>query len=405
MQIHYRKPVTFKMKRLAIIAAAALALSACSGKTDHHFADLDLVGYYHNEPRVWTAERFAPHVSYVDSKGVEHWLFEAFLFTEIRDVKRGVTLCIAPEGHSATKESWADQIAMWLGPDGAVAELEKACASAAGRIGAPSRKRQIIISVPDAIMLENFADKSSATRYWGSVDGVELDFVRVDDQLAAYKWYIDTVRQMFEMLDCKYVELAGFDILSEDLPVVFGETPIERFNCTFKRWSTILPAVSEYCHANGEIVCWIGYHLAPGCKYWESLGIDMAWMQPNFYWDLSDPGRHPMDVSLEAIKEYSMGMELEFEYSMVEDVMKEAGMGPDISGRLVFTPEDVPALRHQFRTYMSSFKEAGLYGTAPLALYSGSNALTQLACSPCPEDHELYIELCDFISGNPLRHE
>ena len=39
------------------------------------FADLDLVGYYHREPRVWNAERLAPHVSFTDSAGRERWLF------------------------------------------------------------------------------------------------------------------------------------------------------------------------------------------------------------------------------------------------------------------------------------------------------------------------------------------
>ena len=368
------------------------------------FADLDLVGYYHREPRVWSAERLAPHVSFTDSTGQERWLFEAFLFIEARDPVRGLMMSIAPEGHSAGKASWEDQLALWLGPEGSVAQLDKACAAAAGRIGDPPRKRIVVITVPDAICLEHFADKASSTRYWGALDGRELDFGTVDGQLEALYWYIDEARKRFAALDCKYLELGGFYVVSEDLPVAFGKTKEERLNCADKRWELIVPALSEYCHAGGQGLYWIPYHMAAGYKYWKRLGFDMAWMQPNYYWDLHTPGAHPFDKTMAAVKEYGMGMELEFEYSLISSVMAEVGQGPDAAGKMVFTAEDVPALKEQFREYLRRFRQAGLYGVAPLALYSGSNALTQLATSPCPEDVALYQELCTFIADSPLRH-
>ena len=51
---------------------------------------------------------------------------------------------------------------------------------------------------------------------------------------------------------------------------------------------------------------------------------------------------------------------------------------------------------------MKEYKDAGLYGTGSIALYSGSNALTQLATSPDAADRALYDELCEFIIGNRL---
>ena len=168
-------------KTTLLLLSAISILSACAS-AKHGVrvpADLDLVGYYHREPLVWKADRFAPHVSFTDENGKEQWLFEAFLFIEANDGKRGLTMSVAPSGHSATKESWEDQLDLWLGPDGGVAELDKACAAVAERIGRPSHKRQVVITVPDAIMFEHFADKSSSTKYWGSVDGRELDFADV----------------------------------------------------------------------------------------------------------------------------------------------------------------------------------------------------------------------------------
>lgn len=367
-------------------------------------ADLDLVGAYHREPVDWTAERFGPHVSFVDENGKERWLSEGFLFQEAVDNKGGRIFCVSPSGRSADKASWERQLDLWLGADGAVAELDKACAAAAGRIGKPSRPRYVVITVPDPVMFEYFSDKSSSTDYWGAVDGRQLDFQDVNDQITAVKWYIDETRRRFDSLDCKYLELAGFYILSEELHLSFGETEIERLNHRYKRWETIIPAVAEYCHAAKEGLYWVPYHLAPGYKHWKELGFDMAAMQPNYYWDLKSPGAHPFDRTIEAIKEYGLGMEIEFEYSCVADIMKVEKKGPDGAGRLIFDESDVPALKDRLREYFTRMKASGLYGVAPIVIYSGSDALTQLATSSDPADHALYLELCHFIVESPLRH-
>ncbi|MBQ3722634.1 MAG: DUF4855 domain-containing protein [Bacteroidales bacterium] len=399
------------MRKILSVLFGLFVLFGCNAPTTTpptpappFLADLDLVGYYHREPRVWDAARLAPHVSFVDSTGVERWLFGAFLFIEANDPVRNQTLCVSPAGHSAGKDSWEDQLMLWLGPEGSVAQLDKAVAAAAARIGDPPSKRHVVFAVPDAIMLEHFADKASSTKYWGAIGGRELDFADVKDQLAALYWYIDEARARFEALDCKYLDLAGFYVVSEDLPVAFGETEAERHNCQYKRWETIIPALSSYCHDAGQGLYWIPYHLAAGYKYWKRLGFDQAWMQPNHYWDLHKPGVHPFDKTLEAIQEYGMGMETEFEYSLVSSVMAEVKQGPDAAGKMVFSEADVPALKEQFREYMRRFKEVGLYGVAPIASYTGSNALTQLATSPCPEDIALYQEFCTFIADSPLRN-
>ena len=395
-----------KSFRIAILFLTICPLFSCgtARRTVRVPADMDLVGYYHRQPYVWSQDRLAPHVSFTDALGKENWLFESFLFIEATDVKRGLTMSIAPSGHSAKKESWQDQLDLWLGPEGGVANLEKACADAASRIGKPSRRRQVIITVPDAIMFENFADKKSSTIYWGELDGKALDFADVNQQLEALCWYIDTARKMFASLKCKYLELGGFYVVSEDLPVEYGDTELEKLNTKYKRWETIAPALSNYCHEKGQGLYWIPYHMAAGYRFWKRLGFDMAWMQPNYYWDLKNPGRHPIDMTMQAIKTNGMGIELEFEYSLITEQMKIKKQGPDGAGKMVFDESDVPGLKEQFRDYMRKFKDAGLYGVVPIALYSGSNALTELAGSSCPEDRELYLELCTFVVDNPLRH-
>lgn len=354
--------------------------------------DVDLVGYWHREPYIWNAERFAPHVSWNAPDGSEYWLFDAFLFLEGYDKIHDKTLTLSPEGISAGKAEWEHQLDLWLGPEGSVSQLDKACEAAASRIGNPISKRQVVIGIPDAIMFEVFGNKQSSTVYWGD----ELDFADVQDRIKAYKWYIDEAQARFKSLGSKYLALAGFYITSEDIHLPYDVD----VNSRYKNWETVIPAVADYCHSAAQGLYWIPYHLAPGYKYWKQLGFDQAWMQPNWYWDHKGPEKHPFDKTIEAVKQHGMGMELEFEYSAVAAEMLPGIKGPDSFGSPTFTSDDVPALQDRVRHYMKEYRDAGLPGTGSIALYSGSNAFTQLASSTLPRDRALYDEICRFVLEN-----
>ena len=380
------------MKIRTLIFGTLLLAISCQAATPPQYMDVDLVGYWHREPHMWDAQRFAPHVSWKAPDGAEHWLFQAYLFLEGSDWKHNRTFVLGP-GKSADKPIWQYQLNLWLGEGGCVDGLEKACADVASRIGAPAQKRGVIIGIPDAIMFEVFSNKQSSTTYWGD----DLDFAKVEDRLKALYWYIDTAREMFKALKPKYLELAGFYITSEEIYLPYDID----VNCKYKNWDVIAPALADYCHASGQGLYWIPYHMGPGYKYWKKLGIDQAWMQPNWYWDLRNEGRHPFSKTISAIKEADMsGMELEFEYSGVAAEMTGGKMGPDGDGRLIFSEKDVPALQDRVRQYMVQFKDAGFFGNKSIALYSGSNALTQLASSTLPQDRKLYNDICRFILEN-----
>ncbi|MBR6305911.1 MAG: DUF4855 domain-containing protein [Bacteroidales bacterium] len=370
------------------------------------FADISLVtmGWHNYNPPIWTEERFASHVSY-DGK----WLFDAFLCIDGWDPVRNLSYSLTPNRNSATQESWQDLMDAWLGEDGALKKLDAAISNAASSLGNPPSPRYVVMSVPDPIMFQNFGDRSSSTTYWGTVEERQLDFSNVQDQIAAYKWYIDQCRYRFSRLGLKHLELAGFYVLSEelhlsesfyrDLGLNFSAT--DTWNAQYKRWETILPAVSQYLHSCNEGLWWVPYCLAPGHRVWKELGLDMAFMQPNHYWDTSN--QHPMSRSIATIKQYKMGIELEFEYSMVADVMKDGRMGPDGSGNMIFTSADIPELRDRLREYMDAYKDAGLYGVNPIAVYSGTDAWNQLATSSDAGDKEMFREICTFIQESPLK--
>ena len=348
-------------------------------------------------PENWDKARFAPHVSYKDEYGVSHWLFDAFLAITGTDPDRK-TFCINSNGSlSADRESWSRLADYWAGPQGAFKTLDEAIEDATYNISEPPGKRYAVMMIPDPIMFERFSDKSSSTKYWGAIDGVQMDFSKTEDQVKALEWYIDLVRAMFARLECKHLELAGFYIISEELVA----TP-QGWNYSQKRWDKILPQVSEYLDQRNEGLYWIPYLGADGTSLWKELGITYAWLQPGRYWDSGNS--KPIGTSISTLGRLGMGIELEFEYSMVEDIMSISGcMGPDAAGGYAFSLSDVPALRGRFREYMDAFKQGGLYGKRRIALYSGSNAMWQLANSPKTDDIAMYRELCRFISENPLK--
>ena len=345
-------------------------------------------------PFDWDKERFAPHVSYSDSEG-QHWLFEAFLALTGSDPD-GKSFVISSGGAaSADKDSWENLIQYWVGEGGAFSALDEAIAEASAAIGSLPPARYTVMVMPDPIQFACFADKNSSTTYWGSLEGRLMDFSKSEDQVRALRWYIDRVRAEFAARDFRYLE--GFYILSEELVARPGG-----WNYDQKRWDQILPPVGEYLDSCNEGLYWIPYLGAAGTDLWESLGITYSWLQPNYYWDTS--GSKPLAKTMDRIRQFGMGIELEFEYSMVEEVMKIPGIkGPDAQGNYSFTLSDVPSLRSRFRDYMNYFKDSGLYGKERIALYSGSNAMFQLETSQEKDDIALYLELCSFISDNPLR--
>ena len=376
------------------------------------FADLTLVtlGWHHEAPPVWTEERFRSHVVYQDKEGRPHWLFDAFLCIDGWDPVRNLSYSIVNGRQSAVRESWEDLLDAWLGDGGALKTLDAAIENATVELGSPAAPRQVVMGLPDPIRYQNFQDKSSSTAYWGKLNGKTLDFAEVSDQVAACEWYMDRCRERFQSLHFKHLELAGFYILSEELPLdpAFFQSAGEAYdsadtwNWRHKNWETIIPQLSTYAHSCHEGLWWIPYHLAPGFRVWEELGFDNVFMQPNFYWD-HDRISHPLSATKNALSRYRMGMELEFEYSLVASVMADGRSGPDGSGNPTFYAKDVPMLRERVHAYMQTYKDTGLYGVLPIAVYSGTDALHQLATSTDPGDREMYHDLCQFIIGSPLK--
>lgn len=379
------------------------------------FADLDLLagGLTSKTPNKWDENRLKPHVTFTDENGNEQWLHEAFLFIGNEDTQSGSTFSITSEYiKSGDQASWQRFADYWISDKGVAKVLDQTISNAISRIGHPSFRHKVVIAMPDPIMLEYFADKTSSKTYWGKVEGRQLDFSSTSDQVLAYQWFIDYVRAAWDKVAPQNLELAGFYILSEELVAVSSG-----WNYKYKRWDKILPDVSEYLHARKYGMFWIPYYKASGYNMTSTLGIDYTWLQPNKYWDYSE--KKSWTWVFDTMSTYGHGMEIEFEgshgepgWSQYEEgtartsssILETVRTDQDAQGTPKGQPNPQAARNKQLlRDYMARYKESGHYGKTRIATYSGTDGMYELATSTDAADKEMYLEYCRFIAGNPMR--
>ena len=394
------------MKRILIILSAVLMVCGCGAQKSLYKWEKDEVrpiadaaicygGHSARNPYLWTPERFEKTVLYTDENGQEHWLFDNMIMMELWDDDFKVTYSIANDGrYSSRKEHWQRQLDYWFDSENGFAALEKCIAEGAKRIGKPSSKRGIIFSLPDPVYFEHYTNAMKGvnrnTVYWGEIDGVAMDFSKVEDRVKAYTWLVDAVRAKFAEAGYKYIELIGFYVLSEEL-----STP-GSFRYEYKEHDKTIKAVADYCHARNEGFYWVPYAMAPGIENSKNFGFDLVVMQPNYYWT---DAKWSWDQIEKKIRDYGLGMELEFEGTHGE---------PLTSSILSYLKNGKPnpyAARNKarFQEYLDNAKARGLHGEVPFVLYSGTNGLYELATSDDPADRATYHALCQFIISNPLK--
>ena len=391
---------------LNIIAVLSLLLISCEGEGKLYDWEKDEIrpiadavicygGHSARNPYLWTPERFHETVAYTDEMGQEHWFFENMIMMELWDDDYAVTYSIANDGrYSSRKEHWQRQVGYWFDNQYGFSALEASIADVASRIGNPPAKRGIIFSLPDPVYFEHYTNAMKGTNrntvYWGEIDGVQLDFSKAEDRIKAYRWMMDEVRAAFAKADYKYIELIGFYVLSEELSVPGS------FRYEYKEHDITIKAAADYCHSVGEGFYWVPYAMAPGIERSKDFGFDLVVMQPNYYWT---DAKWSWDQIEKVIRDNGLGMELEFEGTHGEPLKSSI-----LSNLKNSTPNPyADRNRARFQEYLDNAVSRGLYGEVPFVLYTGTNALYELAVSSDAKDREMYHKLGKFITENPLR--
>ena len=362
------------------------------------FADMTLCygGNPTRSPRYWDKQRWKKSAVYTDENGQDYWFFDSFLALEF--ATDGYTYTIENTyTPSAGKREWSQQLSYWFDSENGFQALDDCIDEAIATAGPYPHKRYVIFSLPDPVYCKQFANKSSSTKYWGSIDGTTLDFSNTADRVKAYKWMIDQVRARFAAKNYKHIELAGFYILSESLS--------ETNNSKYKKFTTVIPQVAAYCEGYNEGLYWIPYGYSTTdsghnstVKNWKNYDFTATVLQPNYYWE---SGRSWKTICETYINGYGMGMEFEFEGTHGESLNPCSSILTKLSSGAA-NPQ-AATNKARFRAYMTHCKNYGIYGKKLLVLYSGTNALYELAVSTDSQDKELYHEMAKFFIKSPLK--
>lgn len=299
---------------------------------------------------VWNDLRIAPYVTAYNQAGNENWMFDSYLFLEIKDGDR-VSFSTGYTTIPANQSDWKKLVDYFFQPDFAIGALNKAVKNAKLRIGQPSEIRKIVIAIPEPIKTQT---------QWGTVeDGVILDFRNTQDRIDACKWYIDYVRKKFSEADFEHLELAGFYWLAEE--------------ATNSRDLTF--SVAYYLNDLKYSFNWIPYFNSPGWSDWVSLKFNYAYLQPNYFFKTPLIETRLDDACANAI-ENNMDMEMEFD-------------------ERILTKRD--AWHYRLDNYIEAFIKHGIRDSKRIAYYQGSKALYELSVSSDSADRAIYNKFCDFV--------
>ncbi|MDR1718887.1 MAG: DUF4855 domain-containing protein [Dysgonamonadaceae bacterium] len=313
------------------------------GYKQNEILDMVLI-YQGGSHRVdWTPTEMLPYVIYTNEQNKKDWFFDGFLFLEFYD-GQSYNFCPGSPGTlNARKQEWT-----WLAnrhfEDGkAIKALNSCITEGIKELGAPSFKHRVVIGLPEPILNQ---------KDWGELNGVALDFSKQEDRIAALKWYIDDLIDRFEKSNLQHLELAGFYWVNEQI----SET------------KAITLATSDYIHEKGKQFYWIPYYLATGYTQWKEFGFDIAYLQPNYFFD-TNIGDERVDRACDMAYTHNMGLEMEFDNRAL------ASNGDAYRNRLIH--------------YLNTFKTREVSKNASIAYYEGGRGIDWFTRSKDAKDKEI----------------
>lgn len=299
----------------------------------------------------WTTEQFLPYVTHTNRFGHKDWLFDGFLFLEFED-GQGHGYAQGYKGtRSALKGEWEWLAQRHFEEGKAIPALNTCIEEASKELGTPQFKHKVVIGVP-----EPFLDQKD----WGELNGKQLDFSKNEDRIAAVKWYIDLITNLFKKNNLSNLELAGFYWVAEHMG----------------RSNGITTSIGDYIRSKGKQFYWIPYYSSNGFSEWKKYGFDIAYLQPNYFFNKEIPNDR-VDNSCALAHTHNMGLEMEFDGNAL------AASKNQKSDRL--------------QNYIGSFYRNGVFRNSAIAYYEGGGAMLRFSQSQNPDDKILMDTLAYFI--------
>lgn len=360
---------TLKILGFTSLLAAGLAFgspaAAQSYQTADDVQDLALIYQGGSHRMDWTVDEFRPYVVHEFTDGTKDWLFDGFLFLEFKNGS-GRHYTVGYEKLNARKGEWAWLLDRIFEEGKSLSALDACITEQIAELGKPGFKHQIVLGLPEAILDQ---------KDWGELDGRVLDFSKEEDQLAATRWYIDELMKRFKAAKYKNLELSGFYWVAE----------------TNNYCGQLTVPISEYIHSLGKLFYWIPYWQSKGAEDWKALGFDVAYQQPNHFFNHSIPDSR-LDDACAFAREHGMAMEFEFDEKATADRENSS--------------------HARMKAYIDHFEKNDVFNSSALAYYCGNRGVLTLHESKNPADHALMDRLARLIQmrrymkyGLPFKNE
>ncbi|GMA63461.1 DUF4855 domain-containing protein [Alicyclobacillus fastidiosus] len=295
----------------------------------------------------WSEGDFVPMLEYINPSGqAVAPLFDTMLFSPYANV---------PD----TVDGWTAYLNDLFQPGQQLSALNGAVALANESLNRPGYKEKVVLSIP-------YFPYGAVN--FGSVDGQLLDFdgtAADPDALnardAAMSWYVNTLLNEWRSANYQNLELVG----------LYWDH--EQFNPGLPGEQQIFEQAQMLAHSNGLPLFWIPFYGANGTSQWQTLGLDTAWLQPNYI-------------------EQGAGANIN-RISNAEKIATHNGMGIEVElTALDATTESL------YQTFLNELSNDG-FGSNNVshAYYDGSKLLLDAEQSANPAERQVYDETAAFM--------
>ncbi len=131
-------------------------------------------------------------------------------------------------------------------------------------------------------------------------DGKNEDFSTAEGRLAFLKYQVDEYLKAWEEAGFENITLLGF---------YWNNEYIDKTNLAMEK--AVIGGINDYIHEKGFKSFWCPYYTANGIWMWQELGFDVACLQPNYMFYVTDSTRLKATADIALI--YGMCVELEIE--------------------------------------------------------------------------------------------
>jgi len=364
------------MKRFSILLCllSVILTSAAQFSKVTDIDDLALIYIGSQHRPVWNKDLFRPYVEHVYPDSTRSWMFDGFLMLEfIRWNKAGERVNLGESrAKPSVQEDWIAMLDAQLGVEDETGckALDDLIGELIPVLGKPAHKHKVVMSLP----LNNI----KGDWFWGEINGRKLTG---NDRVEAMKWYVDELLKRWNAADFKNIELDGVYWTKESY--------VENEDDDFK-------AVTAYAKKRGLLNYWIPYRTAKGRGEWKEWGIDVAYLQPNYYFKEERPMSF-IDTTVDFAYGHDMGLEVEFAgYDWTYNL--NSGERQRVAPHNIGLYDINPGYYQRLVDYINRFELYGVFDTKPVAYYTGFQGVYDFMTSGNERDRDVISRIARLIN-------